>query len=311
MRVLDASQIAFAFPDHATGVLILVALAGWSAFGASVFLRWRERSARTGVPVTSDDQPDRGDELEAHAWTVNALNEVISALADELNQPLAAMTNYVRGARALAARLELPDDDLLDAVELAGDQALRAGEIVRRMRTLASPGGGARQTERLGHLISETGAMIGPFVRANGVVVTYRLAGGPDLVLADRLRVQLLIVHLVRNAIEAARDSPRRLVVVSTTAGWPVWTVKVEDSRLGAEPHAANRGPAIQDIVKHSETDPGLAIPRAIAESHGGSLWVEKSRLGGAAFCFTLPSAAASRSDIVGLEDVGTHGLRD
>src|SRR5690606_13954550 len=74
-------------------------------------------------------------------WSLNSMGEMASVLAHELNQPLSAVANYLRAARTLIANLELEDDDLIDAVARAGDQAVRAGEIIRTMRDLATRGG--------------------------------------------------------------------------------------------------------------------------------------------------------------------------
>ncbi|PZQ62479.1 MAG: hypothetical protein DI570_10475, partial [Phenylobacterium zucineum] len=94
----------------------------------------------------------RSEELRAQLtqlWSANSMGEMASVLAHELNQPLSAVANYLRAARNIIARMELEDDDLLDAVARAGDQAVRAGEIIRTMRDLATRGGTLQKPESL------------------------------------------------------------------------------------------------------------------------------------------------------------------
>ena len=231
--------------------------------------------------------------------------------AHELNQPLAVITNYLRGARALVARLELPDDDRLEAIEQAGDQAICAGEIVRTMRRLVAYRHGARRSESLAELNSEIGFTIGFFGRECDVTVTRRLSGGHDVVLADRIRIQHAILNLVRNAAEAVRHGARRLIVVRTAAHGPNWMVKVEDSGPGIAPSIAHRLSEPLTRADSDESGLGLSIARAVVESHGESLWVETSRLGGAALCFTLASPTGSDSGLEGAKGLGSHGFRD
>jgi len=94
--------------------------------------------------TTLHEAERRAQELQAQltqVWSLNSMGEMASVLAHELNQPLSAVANYMRAARNIIASLELEDDDLLDAVSRAGEQAVRAGEIIRTMRDLATRGG--------------------------------------------------------------------------------------------------------------------------------------------------------------------------
>ena len=113
----------------------------------------------------------RSDELQAHltqVWSLNSMGEMASVLAHELNQPLSAVANYLRAARTLIAQLEVDDDNLLDAVSRAGDQAVRAGEIIRTMRDLATRGGTEQKPESLSAILGEIDFIVGLMVRDAG-----------------------------------------------------------------------------------------------------------------------------------------------
>lgn len=238
------------------------------------------------------DAHDRTQDLRAqltHVWSMNSLGDMAAVLAHELNQPLSAITNYVRGARTIVSRLELPDDQLLEAVDQAGAQAIRAGEIIRRMRSLISTNNTDHQPEGLASLISEIDFMVNLLARDADIVVRYRLAEGPDEVMVDRIQIQQVVSNLVRNATEALRDRPVRIVEIKTKRNPGAWQVSVEDSGPGVASEMADRLFYPLASSKKQGMGLGLSVSRAIIEHHGGELWVENSRLGGAAFCFTLP----------------------
>lgn len=248
----------------------------------------------------------RSEELRAQLtqlWSLNSMGEMASVLAHELNQPLSAATNYLRAARNLIARLELEDDDLLDAVSRAGDQAMRAGEIIRTMRDLATRGGALQKPESLGAIIGEVDFIVSLMARDAAVRIVYDLYKGEDTVIADRVQIQQLLVNLARNAIEAVTKYPNRLVNISTRPdadGGLVTTV--EDSGPGIDHDVAGRLFQPLASTKPQGMGLGLSISSAIVENHKGRIWAEPSRLGGAAFCFVLARAgnhgdAASRSD--------------
>ena len=224
-----------------------------------------------------------------HVWRMNSLGEIAAVLAHELNQPLAAITNYVRGARTIANRLELKDDALLDALDEAGGQALRAGEIIRRTRDMLARQQSERQTVSLAALISEIDLMTGLVAREAAVTLLYDLASGPDEVLVDRIQIQQVVGNLVRNAVDAMKDHAIRLLEISTVREADGWVVKVSDSGPGVPPDRVSELFEPLTSTKDQGMGLGLSISRGIIDHHGGAIWVERSLLGGAAFCFSLP----------------------
>lgn len=234
------------------------------------------------------------------------MGEMASVLAHELNQPLSAVANYLRAARNLIARLELDDDDLLDAVARAGDQAVRAGEIIRTMRDLANRGGTLQKPESLSGMIGEVDFIIALMARDANVRLVYDLYKGDDTVIADRIQIQQLVVNLARNGIEAVTKYPNRQINISTRldSGNQLVTT-VEDSGPGVDPSVADRLFQPLASTKPEGMGLGLSISSAIVENHKGRIWVESSRLGGAAFRFVLARAGED-----GERSGGSDGVR-
>lgn len=249
----------------------------------------------------------RAEQLQAQlsqVWSLNSMGEMASVLAHELNQPLSAVANYLRAARTLIANMELEDDDLIDAVSRAGDQAVRAGEIIRTMRDLATRGGMQQRPESLSGIISEIDFMVGLLARDASVRVSYDLYEGDDTVLADRIQIQQLLVNLVRNAVEAVTKYPNRHVCITTRMdGEHGFVTTVEDSGPGVDANVSDRLFAPLASTKPEGMGLGLSISTAIVENHKGRIWVEPSRLGGAAFCFVLARAGKHGGDANGRAD--------
>ncbi|MDZ4690838.1 PAS domain S-box protein [Terricaulis sp.] len=236
-----------------------------------------------------------------HMSRLSAMGEMASALAHELNQPLSAIANYLSGARRLLERAGVDEPRAGDALEKAADQALRAGEIIRRLRDFLSRGEGERRLENLPKLVQEACALALVGAKEHGVRVRYALAHDVEVVLVDRVQVQQVILNLVRNAIDAMAEHPRRELLVETAAvddGMAM--VSVADTGPGVDETAAAK--LFQPFVttKASGMGVGLSISRTIVEAHGGRIWTEPNPGGGAVFRFTVrlaPSDALETQD--------------
>ena len=224
-----------------------------------------------------------------HVSRLTALGEMASALAHELNQPLSAIANYVKGSVRILDQ-EQPDPvKVRNALIQAGDQALRAGEIIRRLRDFVSKGESERRVEPLTKLIEEAGALAMIGAKESGVRVSFDISPAAPYVLADKVQVQQVLLNLMRNAIEAMQDSPQRALTVSSALGEDNSViVKVTDTGPGIAPEVANR--LFQPFVTSKSTGMGvgLSISRTIIEAHGGRIWAESAPGGGTVFSFTL-----------------------
>jgi two-component system, LuxR family, sensor kinase FixL len=227
-----------------------------------------------------------------HMSRLTAMGEMASALAHELNQPLAAIANYMKGSRRL---LENRQDQSLatvrDAMEKAGDQAIRAGDIIRRLRDFVSRGESERRVEDVKKLIEEASALALVGAKDKGVHVRFGFAPRLNFVLADKVQVQQVVLNLVRNAIDAMESAPRRELVVATAAAPDnMIEISIADTGSGIAPEIADQ--LFQPFVttKSQGMGVGLSISRTIIESHGGSITQRPNPSGGTIFTFTLPA---------------------
>lgn len=229
-----------------------------------------------------------------HMSRFMALGEMASTLAHEINQPLTAIANYLKGCRRLLERMAGEQALVLrDAVGKAADQALRAGDIIRRLREFVARGESERKIESLPKLIEDasTLALIG--AKENAVTVSFRLDSTAELVLADRIQIQQVLVNLIRNAIEVMSEggSRRQLEIATLTKGGDLVEVSVSDTGTGIAPEIAAQ--LFQPFVtsKSQGMGLGLSICRTIIEAHGGKIWVDSPPGGGTIFRFTLRTA--------------------
>jgi two-component system sensor kinase FixL len=228
-----------------------------------------------------------------HVSRLTAMGEMASALAHELNQPLAAISNYMKGSRRLLAESADPNAPKIEsAMDRAAEQALRAGQIIRRLRDFVSRGESEKRVESLSKLIEEAGALGLAGAREQNIQLRFGLNPEFDLVLVDRVQIQQVLVNLFRNALEAMAQSPRRELVVAN-AEVADDMVEVEVSDTGSGFHEDAKSNLFQTFFTTKETGMGvgLSISRSIIEAHGGRMWAETNASGGATFRFTLPAA--------------------
>ncbi|WP_370870953.1 sensor protein FixL [Bradyrhizobium sp.] len=228
-----------------------------------------------------------------HVSRLSAMGEMASALAHELNQPLAAISNYMKGSRRLLAGSADPNTPKIEsAMDRAAEQALRAGQIIRRLRDFVSRGESEKRVESLSKLIEEAGALGLTGAREQNVQLRFNLDPEFDLVLADRVQVQQVLVNLFRNALEAMAQSQRRVLIVRNT-GAADDMVEIEVSDTGSGFHDDVKPNLFQTFFTTKDTGMGvgLSISRSIIEAHGGRMWAESNAAGGATFRFTLPAA--------------------
>jgi two-component system sensor kinase FixL len=237
------------------------------------------------------------DEL-AHVSRVTAMGTLATSIAHELNQPLTAIANYVETASDLLAE---PGEETVgiirEALDECAKEAVRAGQIVRRLRDFISRGETERQVVPLTRLVNEASALAFVSSGTQKLDVAVKV-GVDDCVMVDRVQIQQVLLNLLRNAMEAMQELPHgRLTINSVRRDAGFIEVIVSDSGPGLAPEVAAR--LFEPFVSTKATGMGvgLSISRTIIEAHEGRIWADASPYGGTSFHFTLPDANGEVED--------------
>lgn len=261
----------------------------------------------TGISVIARDvtalnrAQQRVRELTAemvHMSRLTAMGQLSSSLAHELNQPLAAIANYVEAARQLllAASVQ-PPPRVTEFLEKTAGQADRAGQIIRRLRGFVEKGTIERMAAPLNDMVKEATALATVGTSADGVEIVYELAPGLPPIEIDKIQIQQVVVNLVRNATEVLRDAKRRRLTVRTAAGLDGGQeVSVADTGPGIAPEIADQLFKPFVTTKADGMGIGLSICHSIIEAHGGRIWTEPNPGGGTIFRFVVPARADQAS---------------
>jgi signal transduction histidine kinase len=230
-----------------------------------------------------------------HVSRLSAMGQVSSTLAHEVNQPLTAVGNYIRaGLLMLDSGDQFSRAKIRGVFEKAAQQAARASDIVRNLRAFLRKGDVARKPENLTVVVQEAMTLARLGIKDRGLKVRLRLDGNSSLASVNRIQIQQVLVNLIRNAIEAMADSPRREILLSTASGGDEFI----------EVSVADTGPGLTEDISRGLFKPflttkqdgmgvGLAICFSIIEAHGGKIWAEPNQSGGTVFRFTVPRASA------------------
>jgi two-component system sensor kinase FixL len=240
----------------------------------------------------AEEEAHRLQERLTHVSRLATVGEMSAGIAHELNQPLAAVANY---AQACDRLLMLPDPDIpeiRDALQQITAQAVRAGDIIRRLRALARNEVLQREPTDLNGLVSELSDLIQLDAKRYDVQYKLDLASQLPKVEVDRAQIQQVVLNLVRNGLEALGDSthsPRQLTVQTQRVSDGTVEINVSDNGPGVSKAIAPRLFEPFCTTKPHGTGLGLAISRTIVKSHQGSLDYRSNSSGGACFSLRLP----------------------
>jgi PAS domain S-box-containing protein len=257
----------------------------------------RKRAERA---VRESERRYREVEMElAHANRIATMGQLSASIAHEVNQPIAAaITNVHAAFRWLGARP--PDlEEVRQALGRIVANGNRAGDVIGRIRALATKAPPRKDALEINEAILEVIALTHGEAAKNNVSVQTQLGEALPLVEGDRVQLQQVILNLIINAVEVMSDiceGPRELLISTAKAEPDGVLVKVRDSGPGLAPASLERVFDAFYTTKPSGLGMGLSICRSIIEAHGGRLWATSGVPQGAVFNFTLSAAPDSAS---------------
>jgi PAS domain S-box-containing protein len=228
-----------------------------------------------------------------HLTRVAVLGELSGALAHELNQPMTAILSNAQTAEHLLRR-ENPDlDELREIVKDIIADDMRAGEVIRRLRTMLKPGAAVFEDLDVARLLTEVLRLVRVQLIDQHVSVVERFSTPLPSVQGDRIQLQQVLINLLLNACDAMRDNdPRaRSLTISASHAGELVMVAVSDCGAGFAPQVAERLFTPFVTTKTDGLGLGLSICRSILSLHGGSIAARNNADGGATVEFTLPAS--------------------
>jgi len=283
----DGSDSPLSFWGHHLTLAVLIGGVFFIQSGLIIALvvqnrrrRWAEREAH-----------QRREEL-SHMTRVATMGELTASLAHEINQPLAAILSNAQAAQRLLA---LEEKDWGEIREILADIAaddLRAGEVIRRMRTLLRKGESYPTVLDMNDIVAEVLGLVRGEMILHNVSLSLELSSDPLLTHGDRIQLQQVLLNLVVNALDAMKETSgrsRRLVVRTQAAGRS-GEVSVQDSGAGVPADKLEQVFEPFVTTKPHGLGLGLSICRSIIQAHGGHIGCRNDPNRGATFWFTLPA---------------------
>lgn len=219
------------------------------------------------------------------------MGEMASTLAHELNQPLAAISSYATGSMKWLEKGKVDRDELLAVFAKLSAQAQRAGQIIRRVREFVRKSEPHFAAVNLEELVSGTLEFVTPELRAHGITVERHTGEQIPFSTGDRILLEQVLLNLIRNAIEAMAQTPKRnrkLSIMHRLGAGEVTTL-ISDRGPGLSPQMKEKLFVPFATTKAEGMGMGLNICRTIIEMHRGRLWLEDRPGGGSVFAFTIP----------------------
>jgi PAS domain S-box-containing protein len=230
----------------------------------------------------------------AHVLRLSSMGEMAAEMAHELTQPLAAIANYAAAcARYMRADAD-ERDKVIEGLDLIAAQGLRAGAIVRRIRSYVAKRPPQRETADIVALVRQAAHTVGMEAQRATLPIVVEGESGRWLVSVDAIQIEQVIVNLLLNAIESVPTPSNgdRIAIAVRDGGEDKVEVAVSDPGCGLGALATRVFDPFFS-TKPSGLGMGLAISRSIIDTHGGSLWATPNVDRGTTFRFTLPRRMA------------------
>ncbi|QEG00364.1 Sensor protein FixL [Stieleria maiorica] len=227
----------------------------------------------------------------AHISRLSTMGELVAGIAHEINQPLYSIANF---AAVAEKKLEMLDGELGESLQemnrLIAQQAVHAGEIIKRLRAFVGKTDGVRSSLDMNRVVRDAVAILAPLAHSTDASIRFELSSSPVVVHADRVQLEQVLVNLVRNALEAVADREVRSITVRTSSAGSMVQVTVEDTGIGVSGDAQEKLFDAFYTSKAAGLGMGLSVSRTIVEAHEGRIWATKHPGGGLVVQFTLPS---------------------
>lgn len=227
-----------------------------------------------------------------HVTRISTMGEMASSIAHEVNQPLTAVATYAQAGRRLVKGGMIDTPELLEVLERISDEAIRAGDIIHRLRGMVKK----RESELvecdLIQLLEEIAPLASVDARLNDVELSFDLPADESIILADGVQVQQVVLNLIRNGIDAMADVPEDQKVLEVRVS--------HDDAHEVKLSVSDRGCGLPEVSEKSLFEPffttkeaglglGLSISDSIVAAHGGKLSFSRNPKGGTTFFFSLP----------------------
>jgi PAS domain S-box-containing protein len=229
----------------------------------------------------------------AHVSRLHVMSELAADLAHELNQPLSAATNFLATARMLIERGE-SGERVVELLGMGEAQLLRSGAIIRRLRDFLTKRDIELRRESIASIVSDSVDLVLIGAPQSTTRIVDRLDPAADMIFADCIQVQQVLVNLLRNSLEALLHAPaeaREIIIASRVVDGDMIEISVSDNGPGLPAEFREQLYSRFATTKQGTAmGIGLSISRRIVEAHGGTLVAENRPEGGAVFRFTMPA---------------------
>ena len=249
----------------------------------------RDISARKAAELEARDQRER----LAHVTRLSTMGEMAAGIAHEVNQPLTAIATYANAGERMLAAHEPDLPGIAKVLDKLSAQAVRAGEVIRRLRSFVKKREGQYELVCANELAHETTQLAEVDSHHHGIKLSLEKCEGNPEILADTVQIQQVILNLIRNAIEstAAQSTGEAKVCVRLERMADKVRVEIIDRGAGLDTSVSENLFMPFQTTKDSGMGLGLSISRSIIEAHKGTLAYRANPEGGAIFYFDLPVA--------------------
>lgn len=232
------------------------------------------------------------DEL-AHVTRLGLMGQMASGIAHEVNQPLSAISSYTQVSLSLI-NTEVPDlAKLAEILYKTQQQALRAGQIIHRMREFVKSHAKHRSTADMNTLIYEAVSLCSDELRHSGITLKFELKNNLPPIYVDYVQIEQVIINLIRNSVDALQSLPakqqRQIAIHSQLTSNNGILVRVKDNGQGLDEDQRQKILMPFYTTKADGMGMGLSISRSIIEAHDGTLYFNSQPGKGTSFYFTLP----------------------